>query len=933
MRSARQKHARRHHSSIPLRSLLLTLAIVLTGCGRDNSQQLVASAKEFLDKGDANASIIQLKNALQKNPDNSEARYLMGLSLIKTGEPASAEIELNKAIALGLGSDELQLALARAVLNQGAAEKVVTQFASKKLSSPPKQAELRAIVGTAQLIQNHQANARTSFTEALELDPLNVTANLGMARLAASEQDFAKALRLVDASLGTSPSSVEALILKADLLAAQGQSDAAEKAYRDAIQVAPRQIVPRLNLIAYLVKVRSADKASSEVEALVKIAPKDPRTSYSKAMVLVGQRKFSEARAPILQVLKVSPEHLPTLLLAGIVAFETGAYPEAESYLRKVTNQEPGALFPKRLLAATHLRLGQVKRALSEIQELLEKAGKDPNIVALAGEIYLANGDVTTAAHYYDQAKSLLPENSAVRTRLAQIRFAAGDSARAISELESASADNPNEHQADFYLVAIYLRQRQADKALEVLKNLEKKQPDNPSIYNLRGLAQIQTRDFAAARSSFERALQLQPTNMQAVASLASLDLREKNADAAKNRYESLVKKEPNNEQALLGLAALLRITGATEPEIEKLIRQSVIGNPTSPTARLALYNFYIRNRDFRGALSAAQDAQAALPNNPSIVEALGMAQLAAGETQQALSTFARLVGMQPESAQALLRQAQAYMVAKQPNDAIQSARKALALRADLPLVQRDIAAIYATTGRGEDAIQEAKAIQVRYPKEPLGYVLEGDIYAAQKKWSDAERSYRNAMKKFDLPLLVTRIHAVIDAGGRRTDADSLAESWTKTHPKDAIVLTYLADRDLAAKRYESAARRYRIALERQPDNPMLLNNLGWTINELKQPNGLEYAERAHELEPENTAIMDTLGWILVERGQIDRGLELLGRATELAPNAYEIRLHLAKSLIKADRKSAARKELEFLSKLDSRLPIQQESSALLSAL
>jgi thioredoxin-like negative regulator of GroEL len=78
---------------------------------------------------------------------------------------------------------------------------------------------------------------------------------------------------------------------------------------------------------------------------------------------------------------------------------------------------------------------------------------------------------------------------------------------------------------------------------------------------------------------------------------------------------------------------------------------------------------------------------------------------------------------------------------------------------------------------------------------------------------------------------------------------------------------------------------------------------------------------------------MDTLGWILLQSQQSERGLELLGRAAELAPDAYEIRLHFAKALIKAERKRAARKELEALAKLDSRLAVQQEAAALLGGL
>ena len=59
-----------------------------------------------------------------------------------------------------------------------------------------------------------------------------------------------------------------------------------------------------------------------------------------------------------------------------------------------------------------------------------------------------------------------------MQTRLALIRFAAGDSERAISELEAASASDPQAYQADLALIATYLRKREADKALEAIKAL-----------------------------------------------------------------------------------------------------------------------------------------------------------------------------------------------------------------------------------------------------------------------------------------------------------------------------------------------------------------------------------------------------------------------------------------------------------------------------
>ena len=89
-------------------------AIVLTGCGQ-SPEQMVGSAKEYLAKNDRNAAIIQLKNALQENPNLGEARLLLGRSQLQVGDVAAAEKELRKALELKVPVDQVAPALASPV--------------------------------------------------------------------------------------------------------------------------------------------------------------------------------------------------------------------------------------------------------------------------------------------------------------------------------------------------------------------------------------------------------------------------------------------------------------------------------------------------------------------------------------------------------------------------------------------------------------------------------------------------------------------------------------------------------------------------------------------------------------------------------------------------------------------------------------------------
>src|ERR1700682_6756816 len=79
--------------------------VQITGCGKNDSAALVASAQSYMAKADYKAAPIQLKGALQQAPDNAEARILLAKSLLAEGDPNSAETEVRKSIALSYPSD------------------------------------------------------------------------------------------------------------------------------------------------------------------------------------------------------------------------------------------------------------------------------------------------------------------------------------------------------------------------------------------------------------------------------------------------------------------------------------------------------------------------------------------------------------------------------------------------------------------------------------------------------------------------------------------------------------------------------------------------------------------------------------------------------------------------------------------------------------
>src|SRR3954462_14347561 len=88
---------------------------LVTACG-ESPEALLTSAKEYLVKKDNNAALIQLRNALQKDPDLAEARFLLGKLLLESGDPAGAEKELSIASSLQYPDEQVVPLWARSLV-------------------------------------------------------------------------------------------------------------------------------------------------------------------------------------------------------------------------------------------------------------------------------------------------------------------------------------------------------------------------------------------------------------------------------------------------------------------------------------------------------------------------------------------------------------------------------------------------------------------------------------------------------------------------------------------------------------------------------------------------------------------------------------------------------------------------------------------------
>jgi len=913
-------------------AVALVAACTLAACGKENPDALVASAKSYLAKNEYDAGIIQLKSALQITPDNAEARFLYAKALLDIGRPAAAETEIRKAMDLKYPPDETYPLLARALVGQGAYAKAVGELADRKLSDPKAQAALQTEVAMAYLALGDVPKANETIAAVLAATPGDPRAQTVQARAAALGNDLPQALKLIDAALTAAPNNPEALIVKAGFENAQGRRDDAIRTLEHAVDVSGGALGARYALASLLTESGQVDKAAAQVDAMKKISPLEFRTLYSDALVSFSRGDAAHARDTIQKVLSVNPDNLQSIYLSGLIDLKLGSYASAEESLRKVVTQVPGEISPVRVLAALYLRTGRATQAVETLEGALRRTPDNPVLLRATGEAQLAAGNAARAAKYYERANALDKGNMASQVRLAQVKYAAGEPGQAFKDLESLSSTDQSQYQADLALITAYLRRGEFTKALAAVAALEKKQPNNPLTYNIKGATYAGMHDNKNARASFERALEVQPGYFAAARNLALLDVQEQKPEDARKRYEALLVKDPKNEQLLLGLAELLVLSGHSPDEIKATLERASVAVPKSTRPRLALINYYENQGDAKSALDAAKAAQAAFPDDTQVLDALGIAQRAAGQGAEALATFKRLVQLQPHNATALMRLAETEVAQKDYEAAIATLRQVIANDPEQSRGLVALAKTFVMSGHPEDAIVEARKLQKEHPDRALGYALEGEVLAVQGKWPQAAAAYRDAITREPFPTLALRRYEALQKINP-ADANAFAAQWAKEHPKDVTLEAYLGQQSLARNDYRAAITHYQAAVKLDPDNPVVLNNLAWALSETGDPKAREYAATAYRQAPFNPNVIDTLGWAEVRSGDANKGVELLRAASNLAPGNTNIRLHLAKGLIKTGDKAGAKKVLEPLSKLDQAAPARVEADKLLSGL
>ena len=902
-----------HRTSITL-GLALGAALLVAGCSERSADQYLQTGKGRLEKGDARGAAIEFKNALQRDASSSEARFLFATSLLKMGDAAGAEVELEKVEKAGFDSDRVAPLLARAMAQQGKAAQAIAKYRDVKLGNPQANAALQVVLGQAYLVTRRLDEAKAAGKLALEAAPAMPEARQLQARILAVGGDLPGAVAQTKRLIDETPREASNWMMLGDFQLASGDPKAARQSYETAIKHSTGDTKPYFSLMPILLLTPDLPAAATTLAELEKIDGKHPLTQYFKAWLKMEQGDLKSAQELALGVLKVLPENPDVLYLAGTVESRRNSLERAVDYLGKAVTLAPDQWRPRLLLASTQLRRGEAARALTTLQPLLKLDVPPAEALVQAAAASTRLGEPPEkAARLLARAVEVEPGHVQARVGLARIKIDRGDAAAGLRELRDVAASTP-ELSPNVALVETLVARRNYDEAIAALKALEAK-PGGKIIADMqRGRIELARANVNEARQAFDSVLKTNSNYIPAISALAALDIGNRDVEKAQARFQAVLDKEPGNAAARAALLRLNMDRGAPSEELIAMAQTAVKAAPDSRELRVDLVRLLLAKADAKPAAQAAQEAINLLGDDPELLALLGQAQLASNDTNLSVTTLTKLVSLRPALPQPYLLLAAAQKKRGDFAQAVQALKRGIDVAPDYPLLYQTLVGLQMGNGQYAQALQTAKQWQARDKAGWIGYSLEGDIHLRQERYDQAAEAYRTGMGRNPAPVLAIRLHQVLRLAGKKDAVAALEAKRLADNPKDLPFVNYLAETAMNEKQFPLAEARFRKALEIEPSNPAILNNLAWVLGKQdKNAAALEVANKAVKLAPKQPTFLDTRAELQAKMGLLDDAVTTQRQAVALDPRAELHRLHLAAYLIKAGKKSDAKEELARL--------------------
>jgi len=602
---------------------LVVLGIQVLGCNLDpqvRKQKYFDSAMTHLRKGDPAKAVLDLRNALQVDPNFAEAANVLAELYARSGNYRSAyvlleQVEKNKPDYLPARRGMAQLYKIDGKLD------LVQEEINYILDHNPDDTEALFLLGSIQVSQKKSKDAEGTFNRILEIQP----------------------------------SHIQALLALASLQKGSEQAPQAEHYLKLALDRNPRSQVVYLSLFRfYLGKGRHADAEALFPQA-AKMTGNNIQVLEAEEGFYVGSGKLAQAEEVARKIRELHATDRTYWSTLADYYVQTSNWRKAKEELQQVLAKHKDDVISLRKLIEVELNLGDVSDARKLNEDLLKRNPKDSYAHLFNGRLYLAHGDVENALLQFNETQKYQPNYAALYYWYAQAYLNEDALQQAEASLGKALKYNPGFEAARLQLAELQNQTGAPNSAMYNARWALARSPGDTHAMLVYSQALIQKQEYADAAKVVAKVAELSPDSSEVHRQLGILALIKKDEATAQKEFNKAWSLNPQSrrllEATLLGYLRTKQIGPARD-----FLQHEIQTRPNDPLLYHELAQVYLLAGKQNEAISALQKALSFAPGNVESTSLLADTYISAKQPEQALRLITEMTQKHAQDTYAMLR-------------------------------------------------------------------------------------------------------------------------------------------------------------------------------------------------------------------------------------------------------------------------------------
>jgi tetratricopeptide (TPR) repeat protein len=740
------------------RPVTLVLAICMAGaaCARDPESMKAGYLKDgdaYLAKKQYDDAILTYRRALQLAPQSGEVHWKLAEAFRANRDIVNALPEYVRAADRLPDNMELQLKAGNLLLLAGRFQDAKNR-ARTALRKDPQSVAALVLLGNALAGLRSLDEAVDVAERAVETDPERpgLYGNLGTLHLARGDRQLAgEAFKKAVALAGKTPGPYLAL---SNFYRSGGDLGEAEKALRTAYEFAPKDIKINRALASLLIEANRGAEAEAYLQAAA-IIDEDVQSKLALSDYYLQSKRYSDAIRILNDVTKEKKAFLPAKIRIAIVQLaehkRKDAYQTIDSVLAQTPQDVTALAFKARLLVADH----RLDDAAALMQTAMSLNPRSAQVQYMLGQVREARGELEDARKAYNEALDIEPFGVDSVMALASLHRRRGELDTAISFAERGVRNQPDSIATRLTLIrSLLARSEDYPRAEKEAKALLERYPAQASAHAIWGTINVLARNPGAARQSYEKALSLDPDNMDAYTGLMALDRGTPRLAALTRRLDERIARG-NTDSNLLLLAAKTAILAADFKHAEDLLRRAISGDEGQLDAYVLLGELYILQRRVPDAIQEFLKMAALDSKSVPTATMLGLLYQRQNNPAESRKWYEKAVQVNPRVAAAAANNLACMYVDANSNldQALQYAQYAVSANPQQPEFNDTLGWVYYKKQMYEQALKPLNDAAADVPNHPIVQYHLGLTYAAIGEDAKARKALELALKvapKFD---------------------------------------------------------------------------------------------------------------------------------------------------------------------------------------